>query len=114
MTLTRAVWHIAAAQVLNACFIAAVNGPGMAYFQDLMPTRPGRATTMFANTSRLSVMLAGLIFGVVQVAGYRFAYLIGAGLCAGGLALLAFLRPTTPQRLPFRSGQFPRWRVRSS
>jgi SET family sugar efflux transporter-like MFS transporter len=98
VTLTGAVWHIAAIQILNACFIAAVLGLGMAYFQDLMPTRPGRATTMFANTSRLSVMLAGLVFGVVQVVGYRFAYLIGAGLCTSGLALLALLRPTTQDR----------------
>jgi SET family sugar efflux transporter-like MFS transporter len=97
MTLTGAVWHIAAAQVLNACFIAAVTGLGIAYFQDLMPTRLGRATTMFTNTYTLSAMLAGLIFGVVQVTGYRFSYVIGAGLCASGLALLALSRPTTRQ-----------------
>jgi SET family sugar efflux transporter-like MFS transporter len=93
MTLTGAVWHIAAAQVLNACFIAAVTGLGISYFQNLMPTRLGRATTMFTNTHRVSAMLAGLVFGVVQVVGYRFSYLIGAGLCAGGLALLALTRP---------------------
>ncbi|MFC7483611.1 hypothetical protein ACFQX7_31340 [Luedemannella flava] len=80
---------MAAAQVLNACFIAAVGGLGISYFQDLMPGLPGRATTMFTNAQRLSAMLAGLVFGVVQIAGYRSAYLIGVGLCASGLLLLA-------------------------
>jgi SET family sugar efflux transporter-like MFS transporter len=98
MALTAGVWQVAAAQLLNACFIAAVTGLGISYFQDLMPTRPGRATTMFVNTQRLSAMLAGLIFGVVQIAGYRFSYLIGAGLCAGGLALLALTPPTKRRR----------------
>jgi hypothetical protein len=40
-------------------------------------------------------MLAGLIVGWVQIAGYRFSYLIGAGLGAAGLALLALTRPST-------------------
>ena len=60
MALTGAVWQVAVAQVLNACSIAAVHGLGISYFQDLMPTQLGRATTMFTNTYRISVMLAGL------------------------------------------------------
>jgi len=101
MTLTRAVWQIALAQLLNAAFIAAVTGLGISYFQDLMPDRPGRATTTFTNTNRISAMLAGLLVGVVQVTGYRFSYLIGAGLCAGGLALLVFAQ--TSSRDPVRT-----------
>ncbi len=97
MALTEAVWHIAVAQILNACFIAAVTGLGISYFQDMMPARLGHATTMFTNTFRFSAMLAGLIFGVVQLYGYRFSYVIGAGLCAGGLALLTFTRPDPPR-----------------
>jgi len=93
MSLTSAVWHAIVAQALNACFIAAVTGLGISYFQDLMPGRLGRATTMFTNTYRLSAMLAGLLIGVVQVAGYRFSYVTGAGLCSAGLLLLALTRP---------------------
>ncbi|GAA1824362.1 sugar efflux transporter [Luedemannella flava] len=89
MAAASGLWQVAAAQVLNACFIAAVGGLGISYFQDLMPGLPGRATTMFTNAQRLSAMLAGLVFGVVQIAGYRSAYLIGVGLCASGLLLLA-------------------------
>jgi len=97
MTFTEAVWQVAAAQILNACFIAAVTGLGISYFQDLMPTRLGRATATFTNTYRISAMLAGLAFGPVQIAGYRSAYLIGTGLCALGLTLLALTRPKVPQ-----------------
>jgi SET family sugar efflux transporter-like MFS transporter len=89
MSLTRSVWHVALAQLLNAAFIASVTGLGISYFQGLMPTRLGRATTMFTNSNRISAMLAGLAFGFVQVAGYRASYIIGAGLCVAGLALLA-------------------------
>jgi MFS transporter, SET family, sugar efflux transporter len=101
MTFTGAVRHVAAAQILNAGFIAAVTGLGISYFQDLMPTRLGRATATFTNTYRVSAMLAGLIFGLVQITGYRSAYLIGVGLSLGGLTLLAFTRPTN-QRQPGR------------
>jgi SET family sugar efflux transporter-like MFS transporter len=100
MTASTQVWHVAAAQLLNACFIAAVTGLGMSYFQDLMPTRLGRATTMFSNSYRISAMLAGLVFGAVQVAGYRSSYLLGACLCAAGLALLAFIRPARSAAAP--------------
>ena len=55
------VWHMAVAQVLNACFISAVMGLGISYFQDLLPAYPGQATTMFTNTNRISAMLAGPI-----------------------------------------------------
>jgi SET family sugar efflux transporter-like MFS transporter len=105
MTVSTQVWHVAAAQLLNACFIAAVTGLGMSYFQDLMPTRLGRATTMFSNSYRISAMLAGLVFGAVQVAGYRSSYLLGACLCAAGLILLALIRPTPPAATPVR--RFP-------
>jgi SET family sugar efflux transporter-like MFS transporter len=89
MVAAAGLWQVMVGQLLNACFIATVGGLGISYFQDLLPGLPGRATTMFTNAQRLSAMLAGLVFGVVQVAGYRSAYLIGAGLCASGLLLLA-------------------------
>ena len=76
------------------------HGLGISYFQDLLPTRLGRATTMFTNTHRLSAMLAGLIFGIVQVTGYRYSYLFGVGLCLAGLGLLALTRPTTSPQQP--------------
>jgi MFS transporter, SET family, sugar efflux transporter len=88
VSFTVSSWQVGAAQLLNACFISAVTGLGISYFQDLLPGYPGRATTMFTNTNRISAMVAGPIFGVVQHFGYRLAYGFGAGLCSTGLLVL--------------------------
>jgi SET family sugar efflux transporter-like MFS transporter len=89
VAMTGSVWQVAAAQVLNASFISAATGLGISYFQDLLPGYPGRATTMFTNSNRISAMLAGPIFGVVLHVGYRKAYIVGAALCVAGLIMLA-------------------------
>jgi MFS transporter, SET family, sugar efflux transporter len=94
MSATVGLWQVFAAQVLMACFIATVGGLGISYFQDLLPGQLGRTTTMFTNSQRLSAMLGGLVFGAVQVVGYRSAYLAGIALCGAGLAVLALTRPT--------------------
>jgi hypothetical protein len=62
-----------------------------------MPHRLGQATTMYTNSNRMAAMLAGLIFGPVQIIGYRYSYLIGAVLCAAGVALLVLIRPKPMQ-----------------
>jgi SET family sugar efflux transporter-like MFS transporter len=92
-TFAHAVWVIAAGQLLNAMFIAAISALGIPYVQDLMPDRPGRATTMFTNTFPLGSILAGPLFGLAQSNGFRLAYAIGIGLCVGGLVLLLVARP---------------------
>lgn len=97
MTLTQAVWQVAAAQLLNAGFIAAAMGLGISYFQDLLPSRLGQATTMFTNSHRLGAMLAGLIVGAAQLVGYRMPYAVGAAMCIAGVALLVTTRGSRPQ-----------------
>jgi MFS family permease len=104
----RGLFIVAAAMnlaVLPVLIRRGLTGLGISYFQDLLPGRLGRATTMFTNTYRLSAMLAGLIVGAVQIAGYRFSYLIGAGLCTAGLVLLALTRPSTLVPLPVGPAQ---------
>jgi SET family sugar efflux transporter-like MFS transporter len=98
MALTGSVQQVAVAQVLNASYIAAIGGLGISYFQDLVPDRPGHATTTFTNTYRIRAMLAGLLFGLVQIVGYRFSYAIGAVLAAAGLGLLVTTRPGNAAR----------------
>ncbi|HWB37307.1 MAG TPA: MFS transporter, partial [Rugosimonospora sp.] len=61
----------------------------------LLPTALGRATTMFTNAGRVSGMLTGLIFGVVEVHGYRLAYVTSLGLGILGTAILALTRRST-------------------
>jgi SET family sugar efflux transporter-like MFS transporter len=89
VSLATSVWQVAAAQVLHACFVSCVGGLGITYFQELMPSALGRATTLFTNTGRLAGMLSGLAFGLVQVHGYRLAYVGSLGLSVTGTAVLA-------------------------
>ncbi len=82
-------WQVAAAQILNACFISAAVGLGISLFQDLLPGQPGRATALYTNTNRVSAMIAGPVLGLAQHFGYRLAYGAGAVLCGCGVAVLA-------------------------
>jgi SET family sugar efflux transporter-like MFS transporter len=87
-TVATTVWMLAAAQLLNAIFIAAISGLGVSYIQDLMPGRPGRATTMITNTYPAGQILAGPAFGLAQHFGFRLAYGMNLGLCFVGLLLM--------------------------
>jgi MFS transporter, SET family, sugar efflux transporter len=87
------VWMLAAAQLLDALFIAAVSGLGISYTQELLPRQPGRATTLFTNSFPIGAMLAGPVFGLAQHLGYRLAYASATTLCAIGLAILSVTRP---------------------
>ncbi|GLW34025.1 sugar efflux transporter [Actinoplanes regularis] len=90
----QSIWMLAAAQVLNALFIAASSGLGISYVQDLMPLQPGRATTLFTNTFPLGQILTAPLFGLAQEYGYRLAYVMNLILAALGLLLLLTARPT--------------------
>jgi len=96
VSLSEAVWQVALAQVLHACYVCAVGGLGISYFQQLLPSALGRATTLFTNAGRVSGMLAGLIFGVVEAHGYRLAYVASLGLSLAGTAILAATRGGAP------------------
>ncbi|MFE9870690.1 sugar efflux transporter [Micromonospora sp. NPDC005686] len=80
-------------QPVNALFIAAVSGVGIAYVQDLLPGEPGRATTLFTNTFPIGAMLAGPLLGLSAQIGYRWAYGMATALCAAGLLVLLLTRP---------------------
>ena len=88
------VWQLAAAQVLNAGLIAAVQGLGITYFQNMLPGSPGRATTAFANSQRLAWMLAGPVLGLAQHFGYRVSF--GACVLLGVLGAALLLTTQEP------------------
>ncbi|WP_327010085.1 sugar efflux transporter [Dactylosporangium sp. NBC_01737] len=81
-------WQVGAAQLVNASFIAAVQGLGISYVQEMLPGEPGRAATLAGNAYPVAAILAGPLFGLAQHFGYRYAYAAGATLCAAGVVLL--------------------------
>ncbi|MER7274293.1 sugar efflux transporter [Dactylosporangium sp. NPDC000244] len=89
-------WQIAALQVLNATFIAAVQGLGISYVQELLPGEPGRATTLAANAFPVASLLAGPLLGLSADVGYRYAYVSAAALCLLGFTLLVTTAPRHP------------------
>jgi SET family sugar efflux transporter-like MFS transporter len=98
-----AVWQLGAAQVINACFIAIAQGLAISYVQELLPSRPGRASTLYSNTFAYGLMLASPLVGLGARYGYRMTYVAAVGLSAGGLGLLLAGRP----RLPTATGDTP-------
>ncbi|MFD1804152.1 sugar efflux transporter [Mixta tenebrionis] len=77
-------------QIFNAMFIGIIAGIGMLWFQDLMPGRPGAATTLFTNSISTGTILAGLLQGTLaQSFGHYAVYWL-----ALGIALLAFALAT--------------------
>jgi SET family sugar efflux transporter-like MFS transporter len=82
------LWVLAAAQVANAVFIAAVSGVGISYMQDLLPSEPGRATTLFTNTFPIGAVVSGPLLGLSAHFGYRSAFAMSTALCAVGFLLL--------------------------
>jgi len=75
-------------QLFNAVFIGIVAGIGMLWFQDLMPGRPGSATTLFTNSISTGVILAGVLQGaLVESFGHYSVYWLIAGLSVFALIL---------------------------
>lgn len=75
-------------QLLNAVFIGIIAGIGMIWFQDLMPGRPGSATTLFTNSISTGVILAGVLQGAMaQTFGHHAVYWLALLLALVSFAL---------------------------
>ncbi|EXG83012.1 sugar efflux transporter [Cryptosporangium arvum] len=92
VALSAGTGQVALAQLLNASGIALIQGIGITYFQDLLPSRPGRASTLFSNAFPIGSTLAAPLLGIAQQVGYRFGFVAAAVLSLAGLALLVTRR----------------------
>ncbi|CCG88310.1 sugar efflux transporter [Erwinia piriflorinigrans] len=88
-------------QLLNAVFIGIIAGIGMIWFQDLMPGRPGSATTLFTNSISTGVILAGVLQGVMaQTFGHHAVYWLALLLALVSFALSWQVRETRKMTSP--------------
>ncbi|WP_437610394.1 MFS transporter [Erwinia sp. V71] len=77
-------------QIFNAVFIGIIAGIGMIWFQDLMPGRPGAATTLFTNSISTGVILAGVLQGALaETWGHYAVYWLALALSVVALLLSA-------------------------
>ncbi|KHK98774.1 hypothetical protein LK09_07670 [Microbacterium mangrovi] len=108
MTIVRDPIALVAAQLLNACFFAAVAGIGLTLFLDIIP-KPGLASGLFTNTRRVGAIVSGGIFALASAsAGFSAVFLFCAGLTAIALAvtfLAARTRPYDPHVRDRRRGR---------
>ncbi len=80
-------------QVLNAWFVAAISGAGLALFQQIVP-RPGLASGLYANTRRVGAIASGPIigFGAKTPLGYSGVFAACAGLTVIAMVLTGIAR----------------------
>lgn len=93
-------WQLAVGQLLNAASIAAIQGLGITYVQDLLPGQPGRTSTLYSNAFPAGAILAGPVLGAAAHFGYRSAYAAAGVLAAAGFGLLLGSRPAGPRPSP--------------
>jgi SET family sugar efflux transporter-like MFS transporter len=101
-------WQVAAGQVVNAAYIAVVQGLGISWFQGLIPGSPGRTTAAFVTSNRLAALFSGPVIGACQHFGYRMAYGACLALVVVGWGVLALLGPISRAS---RASRAPRTRL---
>lgn len=80
-------WGLLSLQLFNAVLIGIVASIGMTYFQDLMPTQLGSATTLFTNSAKSSWILGGPIAGAI---GGIYSYYDTFYFCSGLILIALF------------------------
>lgn len=80
-------------QIFNALFIGLLAGLGMIYFQELLPSIPGQATTLFNNATNTGAIVSGALVAVVaQLGSYSHAFMVAIILTFIAFILLFFVR----------------------
>lgn len=70
------IWQMLAAQILLAVFVAVISAIGISYIQDLLPSMPGYASTLYSNSSTIGRLIGSLVGGgVASIVGYRYSFI---------------------------------------
>lgn len=88
--LSGAMWQMLAAQVLLAVFVAVISAIGISYIQDLLPSMPGYASTLYSNSSTIGRLIGSLVGGgLATLVGYRYSFVLCFVLITIALIMLA-------------------------
>ncbi|MBA9083818.1 MFS family permease [Fontibacillus solani] len=70
-----AMWQMLAAQILLAVFVAVISAIGISYIQELLPSMPGYASTLYSNSSTIGRLIGSLVGGgLASLIGYRYSF----------------------------------------
>ncbi|WP_340007315.1 sugar efflux transporter [Paenibacillus sp. FSL K6-0276] len=84
------MWQMLAAQILLAVFVAVISAIGISYIQDLLPSMPGYASTLYSNSSTIGRLIGSLVGGgLASIVGYRYSFILCFILIIISLFMLA-------------------------
>lgn len=73
--LSGSMWQMFVAQILLAVFVAVFSAIGISYIQDLLPSMPGYASTLYSNSSTIGRLIGSLVGGgLASIVGYRYSF----------------------------------------
>lgn len=101
VVISGAMWQLLAAQILLAFFVAVISAIGISYMQDLLPSMPGYASTLYSNSSTVGRLVGSLVGGgLATIVGYRYSFLF-----CFVLALIAVVLLVVSERYSSREPQ---------
>lgn len=94
MVSTQNEWMLIGLQFFNGLFIGIIASIGLIYFQDLLPKRTGVASTLFNNCISCSIILAGMLQGVISANfGHQSIYTISLAMVILSFILCLVIQP---------------------
>ncbi len=80
------------AQFFAALFIALVSNLGMIFFQELLPTIPGQATSLYINACTTGQIAGGALISISSFGSYKYIFLAGIGVAFVSTLILCLVR----------------------
>lgn len=84
--------HFLWIQIFSATFIACVASMGMVFFQELLPSIPGQATSLYINASTSGQIIGGALISLAEGGSFSTIYLAGSGIATIGMFILIFVK----------------------
>lgn len=79
-------------QFFSALFIGFVSSMGMVLFQELLPSIPGQATSLFTNSTTAGQILGGAMISLASSGSYLTIYEVGSVIALIGTILICFVK----------------------